>query len=133
MLPDSGDFLKQDFEVVRQPSRTFRLDVGRKRVDGEVDGLEAVKQAAYCILSTERFEWLIYSWNYGMELDALFGMPMGLVKSRIKKRIREALMRDDRIQGVDAFVFEVSGRRLHVGFTVHTVLGVIDMEKEVGV
>lgn len=133
MLPDSGGFLKQDFDVVRRPSRTFRVDMERKRIDGVVDGLEAVEQAVFCILSTERFEWLIYSWNYGAELNALFGTSMGLVKSRIKKRIKEALMQDDRIRGVDAFLFTRQGRKLHVRFTVHTSFGDFNSDKEVEV
>ena len=43
MLPDTGNILKQDFTVRKQPSRTYRLK--NDRVLGYVDGLEAVKQA----------------------------------------------------------------------------------------
>lgn len=32
-----------------------------------------MKQAIYKILQTERFEYLIYSWNYGIELNAVVG------------------------------------------------------------
>lgn len=131
MLPITGNILKQDFKVFSQPSKTFKLDLVNKRIVNTVDGLEAVKQAVYCILNTERFDWLIYSWNYGVEIKDLFGRPMGLVKSKLKKRIKEALMQDDRIQGVDAFSFAASGRKLHITFTVHTSIGDIQAEKEV--
>lgn len=131
MLPESGDILKQDFEIVDRPSKTYRFR--SEKIDGYADGLEAVRQAAFCILNTERFDWLIYSWNYGIELKGLFGKPMGLVKSKLKKRIKEALMQDDRIQSVDAFSFETSGRQLAVTFTIHSKYGDIEATKEVKV
>ena len=133
MLPESGSILKQDFEIVQQPSKTFKVDIGNQRITEMVDGLEAIRQAVYCALHTERFEWLIYSWNYGVELDQLFGQSMGLVKSKLKKRIKEALMQDDRILSVDAFSFEVTGRKLLAKFTIHTSIGDINAEKEVSV
>lgn len=133
MLPVTGNILEQEFKVVQMPSKTFRLDTEKKRVIGTVDGLEAVKQTVFCILNTERFDWLIYSWNYGVELKDLFGKSTGLAKARMKKRIKEALQQDDRIQSVDAFSFEGIGKVLHVRFTVHTTLGEIVVEKEVNI
>lgn len=133
MLPVTGNILEQDFKVIQMPSKTFRLDMEKKRVIGTVDGLEAIKQAVFCILNTERFDWLIYSWNYGVELNGLFGKSAGLVKAKIKKRIKEALQQDDRIQSVDTFSFESNGRILHIKFMVHTILGEIEVENEVNI
>lgn len=131
MLPETGTILKQDFEIITMSSKTFQIE--ENRIVGYVDGLEAVRQAMEIALRVERFEWLIYSWNYGVELKKLFGKPMGLVKSKLKKQIKDALMRDDRISGVDAFSFEIAGRKLHVMFTVHTVFGDLEGKKEVDV
>lgn len=133
MLPAAGDILQRNLKIVQKPSKTFRLDTENKRIIDMVDGLEAVKQSVYCILNTERFEWLIYSWNYGSELKNLFGKPAGLVKAKIKKRIREALQQDDRISNVDSFSFDLSERKLHVSFTVHTMWGEVEAEKEVSI
>lgn len=133
MLPTTGDILQKNLKIVQKPSKTFKLDVENKRIIDMVDGLEAVKQSAYCILYTERFEWLIYSWNYGSELKDLFGKSSGLVKAKIKKRIREALIQDDRISDVDSFFFDINERKLHVTFTVHTQWGEIEAEKEVSI
>ena len=129
MLPETGGILKQDFEISEIPSKTFQIN--EDTLSGYVDGIEAVKQAIFCILNTERYDWIIYNWNYGVELKDLFGKPIGIVKSKVKKRIREALMQDDRIQSVDAFSFEISGRKLLVNFTVHTRYGDITTGKEV--
>lgn len=51
------------------PSYTYKLD--DTRVRGYVDGSEAVKQAVYKILMTERYKYIIYGFNYGVELDRL--------------------------------------------------------------
>jgi phage baseplate assembly protein W len=131
MLPVTGDILEQDFKVIEQPSKTFRLVMNSGRIMGMVDGLESIRQSVYCILNTERFDWLIYSWNYGVELNRLFGKPLGLVKAKVKKRIKEALKQDDRIIEVDNFSFKESGKSLSVTFTVQTPVGEIDAEKEV--
>lgn len=131
MLPETGEILKQDFEIEEPRSRTFRINEGT--ISGHVDDIEAVRQAIYCILNTERYDWVIYSWGYGIELKDLFGKPMGVVKSKIKKRITEALTQDDRIQGVDAFSFSQEGRKLKVDFTVHTQYGDIGASREVNV
>lgn len=133
MLPKTGDILQKNLKIVQKPSKTFKLDMENKRIIDMVDGLEAVKQSVYCILNTERFEWLIYSWNYGSELKDLFGKSSGLVKAKIKKRIREALIQDDRISDVDSFFFDINERKLHVTFTVHTQWGEIEAEKEVSI
>jgi len=133
MLPAAGDILQRNLKIVQKPSKTFRLDTENKRIIDMVDGLEAVKQSVYCILNTERFEWLIYSWNYGAELKNLFGKPAGLVKAKIKKRIREALQQDDRISNVDSFSFDLYDRKLHVSFIVHTKWGEVEAEKEVSI
>jgi len=68
-----------------------------------------------------------------VELNGLFGKSTGLVKAKIKKRIKEALQQDDRIQSVDTFSFEDDGKILHVRFMVHTTYGEIMMEKEVSI
>ena len=131
MLPKTGTVLPKSLKVVEQPSRTFFMDVDKKRILGLCDGLEAVRQAAYCILNTERYEYLIYSWNYGIELRDLYGRPVLYVESELKRRIKEALMQDKRIRSVEAFSFSGSHGKLSVSFTVKTDVGEFEMGKEV--
>jgi len=132
MLPSSNnDGLKLDFEEVFQPSKTYKLDLERKQIVGYVDGKEAIKQFIYKILSTERYQYLIYSWNYGAELDKLFGQPIPYVYSEIKRLITEALTQDDRILSVDAFSFSHKRNKVFVSFTAHTIFGDIEVTKEV--
>lgn len=53
----------EDVEVqtaAEAPTRTFKIDFDAGRVGGFCDETEAMKQAIYKILQTERFEYLIY-------------------------------------------------------------------------
>lgn len=132
MLPTTGDDLDLiEFEVEQQPSLTYRLDVEKNRVRGMTDGVDAVRQAVYLILNTERYAYSIYSWNYGVELVDLIGRPADYIMSESKRRITEALEQDDRIKNVDNWRFETSRKSVKVAFTVHTIFGDIESTKEV--
>jgi len=133
MLPQAQEYLKADFVFAHKPSKTFRLDFDEQREIGRIDGLEAVRQAVFMILNTERYQYLIHSWNYGAELQELIGMPIPLALSEIKHRIQEALMQDSRITAVDDFKFDVKGKQVTAVFTVYTIYGGIEMEKAVDV
>ena len=56
MLPtEYNDDLVQDFEIETQPTRTYALRFdGYPCSGGKLDGLEAMKQAIFLILQTER-------------------------------------------------------------------------------
>ena len=103
------------------PSATYRLY--QDSACGRTDGLEAMEQAVYLILNTQRYEYPIYSWNYGMELDGLFGKPLWLVRAELEGRVAEALLQDTRILAVDGFEFEARKGGVEVRFIVHTVFG----------
>lgn len=130
MIPQvSGDIL--DIEVESQPSKTYCLDIENGRIRGIADNLEAVRQAVYLILNTERYDCLIYSWNYGVELKELIGQPREYAYSEIKRCITEALLQDDRITAVDDFEFETAEKTVHVRFKVYTIFGDMEVETDV--
>jgi len=136
MIPQivaENDDLTLDFEEVVEPSLTYKLDFTTKRISGLIDGRDAIEQAIYKKLDTERYEHVIYSWLYGSELHLLPGQPIPLVYSEIKKFITEALTHDDRIESVDAFNFAKMKNKVSVSFTAFTIAGAIDITKEVSV
>lgn len=131
MIPFVEDF---QIEEIEESSKDYRLDLKENRIEGFVDELKAMEQVVYKILNTERYEHIIYSWDYGVELSDLIGRDMDYVKSEVKDRIKEALTQDDRIETVDEFSFtEKEGGILLVEFIVHTIYGNIKAEKEVNV
>lgn len=134
MIPSTVGFLDKDFEIGEQPGLTYRMQTEEKRIRGHTDGLEAVRQAIYKIIMTERYQYVIYSWNYGIELQDLFGEPVTFVCPELKRRISEALLWDDRIRQVDNFQFDFPRKGVvHVSFTAHTIWGDVQGEREVNV
>lgn len=118
---------------VRQPSNTYKMKIEEERVDGKiVDEVEAVKQAVYKILNTERYKHIIYSTDYGVELADLFGKPIPYVLPEIPRRITEALLVDDRIKKVDNFELDYNKKGdVTCLFVVHSIFGAFDAEKKV--
>jgi hypothetical protein len=132
MIPAVTGFLKENFEIEEQPDKTYKMQETILR--GKIEGKEAVRQAVYKILNTERYQYPVYSWDYGIELVDLYGEPFSYVCPELERRITEALTWDTRIQSADNFTFEQkAGGRILVTFTVHTVYGDIDTEQEVDV
>lgn len=133
MTPVVNDELLNNFTIEVQPSKTYALDIEKGIIRGYTNGLEAVKQAVYKALNTERYDHLIYSWNYGSELKELFGQPISLVYPEVKRRIEEGLKQDDRISSVENFSFEKKKGALHVTFTVVSTEGSFESEVNVNV
>ncbi|MDQ7096372.1 DUF2634 domain-containing protein [Desulfosporosinus sp. PR] len=131
MIPTGGSISNGVIEETVQPSLTWKLDVEKQRIIGSLDGLEAVKQAALKILQTPRFCYLIYTANYGSELETLIGMNQVFVKSEAARMIREALTQDDRITSVENVVITVMGDSLLIEFIVVSTYGEFEMVREV--
>lgn len=122
MLPNTNDGL-QDFTIRMQPSKTYKLDIEKGIIRGYTDGKTAIQQAVYKILNTERFINLIYSWNYGAELNGIMGRSKEYVYSELRTRIKEALLMDDRISDVHSFEFSTKRSTVSVTFTVVSTEG----------
>ena len=132
MIPQKADFLNRDFEIKEQPSLAYRMNPEGNCVRGWVDGVEAVKQAIFRILNTERYQYIIYPWWYGIETIDLYGEPVTWVCPELERRITEALSVDTRIIRVTDFKHDLSAKGVvHTTFTVQTIYGNIKTEKEV--
>ena len=129
MIPKSAINVELATEETPQTSRTYKI-TGDK-IQGYTDGLEALKQAIYKVLNTERYEYPIYSFNYGIELENLLGKDQVYVQIELKRRIRECLLRDDRITEVNNFKFEFNGNQLKCTFDVHNIFGNLTISREV--
>lgn len=126
MLPDRNTILQED---ERMPSYTPKIDFERNRIMGTVDNINAMEQAIYLILQTERYESIIYNWYYGVEFDTLIGKSRELITSELERRIREALTEDDRINRISDFDIEFTSDKAIVSFTVNTIFGDIEISE----
>ena len=129
MIPQNSIDVELTSEEIVETSRTYKMT--GNRIQGYTDGLEALKQAVYKVLNTERYEYPIYSFSYGIELESLLGKDPVYVQIELKRRIRECLLRDDRITEVDNFKFEVNGDEIKCTFDVHSIFGNFTASREV--
>ena len=122
LLPDTEEL--EELDIVEQSSNTFIA--GENQIAGMADGLEAMRQTVQNILQTERYDYQIYSTNYGVEFNDLVGADPDYIKAALPARIEEALSVDDRILSVDDFTFDFSGDKAGVTCNVQTVYGTVN-------
>ena len=130
MLPELNAINQVDETM---PSYTYNINRNTNRISGYIDNKDAIVQAIYLILQTERYESVIYNWYYGAELDDLIGKNRNYVTSELRRMIREALLEDDRISEVTSFSFNFKDDSVLVQFLVQTIIGDIQMEWEVNI
>lgn len=124
VLPESGNVnISTGVTFVQQPSLTWYINKTSNRIQGTVDGLEAVRQAVEIILNVERFRWQIYSPNSGMQWAGLIGQNPGYVASEVQRRIKDALSTDERVLGISNFQYTMNGESMTCSLTVNTVYG----------
>lgn len=132
MIPTINNILSADIEIETQPSLNYKMIFNKNSIVGTVDELEAMKQVIFKILSTERFQYVIYSQEYGIELQDLFGEPLSFVCAELEDRITDALIQDDRIESVSDFDFSLERKNeVLVTFMVHTIFGDVKAERKV--
>jgi hypothetical protein len=107
MIPE--EIIDAELEVIEdiETTKTYRLtDIN---IQGFTDELKALQQAIYKVLNTEKYEYPIYSFAYGIELESLIGKDPIYVQIELQRRIQECLLQDERITGVDNFQCTVTG------------------------
>lgn len=122
-----------NYEIITYPTYTYYWDRKSNRIVSVVDGIEAIQQAIYKALNTERFDYVIYSHNYGITLKDLFGKDKYIACAVLERRIRDTLSIDDRITDITDFDFTVYRHSVLVKFKVTTTLGNISQEVEINV
>lgn len=129
MIPDNNT---TDIEIVTLSDKTQKLYYKTNDIKGYIDKREAVQQSIVKMLNTNRYHYIIYSWDYGLELEDLIGQNMSYVIPEIKRRIIEAVEQDDRVERIYDFKFEkINKESILVTFIVDTIFGKLEIAKEV--
>lgn len=131
MLPQANIQNLNELEINSMPSKTYKLNYGKNQIYDTTDDLQALKQAIYIILNTERYNYLIYSWDFGVELKKLIGMEKFQATAQLEQAIKDALLQDSRILNVENFSFAFERKTITAIFTVKTIFGDIESEKVV--
>lgn len=124
--------VENEEEAAKEPTLTYRIRLDNADIFGKTDETEAMKQAIFKIIATERYEHEIYSWDYGIELNDLFGKPKNYIRSEIVRRFEEALLQDDRVTALKdiSVTFEKRGT-VSIFFTAETTVGTLPVERVV--
>lgn len=130
MLPELNLINQLDEQMT---SYTYNINRNTNRISGYIDDKDAIIQAIYLILQTERYESMIYNWYYGVEFDGLIGKNKDYVTSELQRVIREALTEDDRILEVSDFEITYTEDSALIVFLVETNIGDITVEWEVNI
>lgn len=112
--------------------KEFNIDLENKRLaNGYVEDKEALKIWIHFALRTERYKYLIYSWNYGNEINNIIGKKTtkGLFYSEVKRYIEESLLINENIKGVKDLKINIDGSKLNIEFTVITIFGEVDINE----
>ena len=131
LLPTNDQALIDDFDIKEQTSNTYKLIYLKDRLKGFTDEIEALKQTIYFILNTERYDYLIYDWNYGFQIKDLIGQNPNDILQTIQARISDALIQDTRITEVSNFSFDVIKNNVKTTFTIKSIFG--DLQQEVNI
>lgn len=127
--------LIQEFQITKEsdlPTKTYKMHLSRNVIRNKTDGLDAMRQVIFKTLQTERYRHKeIYSDNFGVEFEELIGADPMYAKTEIERRIKEALLWDERILSVSNFEFVTKRNTLHVTFTAKTIFGDITESTQV--
>lgn len=130
-IPVTDILLKEEFEEKKERQPDLAWKIGGGRMCGLVDGIEAVKQAAWKRLETEAGVYDIYPESYGLKTVDLIGDEVDYAITTLKRRIAETLMRDDRILWVSDFTQSELKRKITLTFKVNSVYGDFELGKVV--
>ena len=129
MLPASFQYIEnseveEENDEIIYPSYTYKLDMENGRVQGMTDELDAVRQAVYKMLYTDRYSEIIYDEHYGCDLYVLRGTAIDYAELITPTYIEDCLLQDDRIEAVEDIKIEtIDIDTLFVSFTVQTIFG----------
>ena len=119
-----------DGNTVRKSSlpmaKEYEIDFEKWALTGRiVTRKKAVAMWACLALSTARYRFLIYSWEYGNELETLIGSIYSTqyVTAECKRMVEECLSVNPYIEGISDFQVELTDDKLIISFTLNTIYG----------
>jgi hypothetical protein len=94
-----------------------------------VEKNEALKVWMYKALTTPRYRYVGYSWNYGHELEGVIGTTFTpqAVQSEAERYVREALLVSPYIKSVPSVDVAMDGDELTISAQVETVYGEVSI------
>lgn len=138
-----GEFSMSLFPFIDQEAKKELVKTSAVPVEYEIDfdtfkltgrfvkGKDAIKVWIYKTLLTKRYKYIIYSWDYGHEIEELIGKNYNhdFISAEIKRFIEECLYINPYILSIDNFACRFEDKRLSCDFTVHTQFGEVSINE----
>lgn len=118
------------FKEIKYDFKTNNYVIDEKTNDFKVvEGNEAIEMWVYFTLLTNRYEHLIFSWDYGTELVKLVGQKFtrGYTESEAFRFVKEALMINPYIVDVINREIKFSENELKIKIKVVSIYGEVDI------
>lgn len=122
--------LPEVLEEITMPSLTIGFNLESNSYTGLIDKREALIQAIYLMLNTEKSVYPIFPHWYGLETKDLYGKSADFVASELERRIKECLLTDDRISEVRDFSYVIEKGNLSLNYTIISIFGDIKIRGE---
>ena len=128
---DDTEDVTVDDEEESYVLRDFEIDWHTMKLTGKiVEGIDAIEQWAQMALRSERYEWLIHSWDYGEEYTSLLGYSWSweYLNSEVERYLLECLCEHPYITGITDLSIVVENEKMHISFTLVTDLGEVEID-----
>lgn len=116
--------------VETETPREYEIDFKTGKLTGRiVEGLDAIKVWIYLALNVPRYRHVIYTWDYGNELDTLVGQSYtkDYLELEVNRMIEEALFINENILSIDNLEVTQTSDKISVSFTANTLYGEVDI------
>jgi hypothetical protein len=122
---EDEDVIEELDEELETP-KEFGIDFATGQLTGViVEGIEAIKVWCYIALQVARYRYFICSWEYGNELEDLYGKGYSAehLESEISRMVEECLLASDYIESVSVTNTNYEGGRFTAEVSVTTIYG----------
>jgi Protein of unknown function (DUF2634). len=123
----------QDLETYVEANQTpkeYEIDFETGQLTGNiVEGIEAIKVWIWLAMRTARYRYVVYSWDYGNELEDLIGKGYTdeYIKSEVERMVEDALLVNENISSVTGFEVTRNIDKISVSFTANTLYGEVNI------
>lgn len=111
-------------------AKEYEFDFRTGQLTGKiVEGLEAVKVWVYLALNSPRYKHVIYSWNYGNDLEELIGTShtQSYLDTELPRLIEDCMLVNKHIKSISDMELTITDDKLTGSFTVNTDYGKVDI------
>lgn len=125
------DVEELELDQTEEIPREFGIDFETGQLTGKmVEGVEAIKVWLYFALRIVRYRYQGMSWEYGSELEELYGKSHSkdYVNLEVNRMVRECALVNKDITGVEVTDINLDGARLKGKVSIETVYGTGELE-----